>query len=76
MKEKRKKKNKTENCTELQKPNVKAEVYNNNKKCDWEKKKFKSLIGFHRANKTNNYNRVEKKGKKKKEEKNPKDSIE
>ena len=35
------KKNKTEeerkkeNSTELQKPNVEAEVYNNNKKCGW-----------------------------------------
>ena len=28
-----------ENTTELQKPNVEAEAYNNNKKCDWEKKK-------------------------------------
>ena len=26
---------KKENSTELQKPNVNAEVYNNNKKCDW-----------------------------------------
>ena len=24
-----------ENTTELQKPNVEAEVYNNNRKCDW-----------------------------------------
>ena len=24
-----------ENSTELQKPNIEAEVYNNNKKCDW-----------------------------------------
>jgi len=24
-----------ENSTELQKPNVEAEVYNNNRKCDW-----------------------------------------
>ena len=33
-------KNKKENSTELQKPNVEAEVYNNNKnkKYDWEKK--------------------------------------
>ena len=30
--EKRKKK---ENSTELQKPNIDAKVYNNNKKCDW-----------------------------------------
>ena len=28
-------KKKEENSTELQKPNVEAEVYNNNKKCDW-----------------------------------------
>ena len=32
-KEKRKKKKK-ENSTELQRPNMEAEVYNNNKKCD------------------------------------------
>ena len=31
MEEERKK----ENSTELQKPNVEAEVYNNNRKCDW-----------------------------------------
>jgi len=31
---KKEKKNKKENSTELQKPNVDAEVYNNNKKCD------------------------------------------
>ena len=29
------KKEKKENSTELQKPNVEAEVYNNNRKCDW-----------------------------------------
>ena len=34
MEEERKKKEKKEN-TELQKPNVEADVYNNNKKCDW-----------------------------------------
>ena len=34
MEEKRKKKKK-ENSTELQKPNVETEVYNNNKKCYW-----------------------------------------
>ena len=33
MEEERKKKKK-KNSTELQKPNVEAEVYNNNKKCD------------------------------------------
>ena len=31
---KRKKKKKDENSTELQKPNVEAEVYDNNKTCD------------------------------------------
>ena len=30
----RKKGEKQENSTELQKPNVEAEVYNNNRKCD------------------------------------------
>ena len=35
MEEERKKKKKKENSTELQKPNVDAEVYNNNKKCYW-----------------------------------------
>ena len=33
MEEERKKKKK-ENSTELQKPKIEAEVYNNNKKCD------------------------------------------
>ena len=33
-KEKRKKEKKQENSRELQKPNIEAEVYNNNKKCD------------------------------------------
>ena len=55
-KEKRKKKE--ENSTELQKPNIETEVYNNNKKCDWKKKKLKSLIGFHSANKIEKYNGV------------------
>ena len=49
MKEKEK-----ENSTEIQKPNVGAEFYNN-KKCDL--KKLKSLIRFHSANKIDNYNR-------------------
>ena len=31
---KREKKKKRQNSTELQKPNVEAEAYNNNKKCD------------------------------------------
>ena len=73
---KQKRKNK-ENSPELQKPNVKAEVYNN-KKCDWgekkEKKKLKSFIRFHRANKIDNYNRAGGKGKRKR--KNPKESTE
>ena len=65
-----------QNSTELQKPNVEAEVYNNTKKCDWEKKeKPKSLIRFHSANKIGNYNRGGKR-KQKKKEKNPKISIE
>ena len=34
MEEERKKGEKKENSTELQKPNVEAEVYNNNRKCD------------------------------------------
>ena len=38
------KKEKKENSTELQKPNVEAEVYNNSKKCDWEKKKKSSKV--------------------------------
>ena len=63
-----------ENSTELQKPNVEAEVYSSNKKCDWGKKKFKSLIGFHRAIKPTTT--TEEKKKRKKEKKNPKDSTE
>ena len=38
MKKKERKKEKKEDYTELQKPNEKAEFYNNNKKCDWKKK--------------------------------------
>ena len=64
------------NSTELQKPNVGAEVYNNNKKCDWgerkKNKKLKSLIGFLSANEIDNYKRGRKKGNKQ----NPKESIE
>ena len=63
-----------ENFTELQKPNIEAEVYNNNKKCDWGKKMLKRLIRFHSANKINNYNKVGVKGTKKK--KNSKESTE
>ena len=32
---------KKESSTVLQKPNVEAEVYNNNKKCDWGEKSSK-----------------------------------
>ena len=35
MEEERKKEKEKENSTELQKPNVEAEVDINNKKCDW-----------------------------------------
>ena len=49
---------KKENSTALQKPNIEAEVYNNNKKCGWKKKKkLKCLIRFHSANKNDNYSR-------------------
>ena len=54
-----------ENFTELQKPNIEAEVYNNNKEWNGRKKKLKSLIRFHSANKINNYNRGGKKKQKK-----------
>ena len=48
------------------KAQLEAEVYNNNKKCDWEKKKkLQSLIRFHSANKIDNYNREGEKKKKK-----------
>ena len=53
-------KKKKENATELQKPNIEAEVYNNNNECDWEKeilKKLKSFIRFHSANVIDKCNR-------------------
>jgi len=54
--EKRKEKKKTpEKC----KSPVEAEAYNNNKNCDWEKKKLKSLNRFRSGNKIDNYNGVE-----------------
>ena len=58
IKTKRERKKKKENSTELQKPNVEAEVYKNNRKM-WlrEKKNLKSLITFHSANKIDNYSR-------------------
>ena len=67
IKIKKREREKKDNSKELQKPNVEAEVYNNNKKCDWgkKKKKLKSLIGFLSANEINNYNRVGGKGKEK-----------
>ena len=47
-----------ESSTELQKPKLEKEVYNNNKKNVTKgKKMIKSLIGFHSANKIDNYNR-------------------
>ena len=62
------KERKKENATELQKPNVEAEIYDNNKKCDWgkRKKKLKSLTGFLSANKIDIYNRGREKEKMKK----------
>ena len=35
MEEERKKRGKKKKSIKLQKPNVEAEVYNNNRKCDW-----------------------------------------
>ena len=57
MKKGKKKERKKKNSTELQKPSLEAEVYNNNKKCDCQKIKLKRLIRFHSANKINIYNR-------------------
>ena len=58
LKLKKEKRNKENNSPELQKPNMEAEVYNNNKQGDWEKKKnLRSLVIFHSANKIDNYNR-------------------
>ena len=39
----KKERKKMENSPELQKPNVEAEVFNKNKKCDWGKKKAQKL---------------------------------
>jgi len=53
--------------TELQKPNIEPVVYNNNKICDWEKKKnLRNLIRFPSANKIDNYIRGEHKTRNKK----------
>ena len=73
-KEEERKNKKEENSTELQKPNTEAEVYNNNKKCDWGKQKLKSLIRFHSANEGGAGGRGM--GKKKKKKNNPKESTE
>ena len=55
-----------ENSTELQKPNIEADVHNNNKNVTEEKKKIsKALIRFHSVNKINNYKRGGGKWKKK-----------
>ena len=51
---KKRERKKKENSTELQKPNVEAEVYNNNKKCDWGKKEKAQMLRFHSANKIDN----------------------
>ena len=40
---KKKKRKEDENSTELQKPNIEVEVYNNSKKFDWGEKKAKKL---------------------------------
>ena len=69
------KEKKEENSTELQKPNIEAEVYDNDKKKIWlrkkENKKLESLIGFLSANKINSYKRGVERGKI-----NPKESTE
>ena len=65
-----------ENYLELQKSNVEAKVYNNNKKCDCQKIKLKCLVRFHSANKINIYNRGGKNKIGKKKKKNPKESTE
>ena len=65
--EEERKKEKKENSTELQKPKLEAEVYNNSKKMwlGWGKAAQK-FIGFLIANKINNCNRRGEKGKKEK----------
>ena len=50
MMKRKKNKKKEENVTELQKPNIEAEVYKNNKNCDRGKKNVQNLIGFLSAN--------------------------
>ena len=65
-KKKKERKKKKENSTELQKPNVEAEDYNNKKNVTEKIKKLKSLIRFQSANKIYSYNRQEKREKKRK----------
>ena len=36
-----KRRKKPQNSPELQKPNIEAEIYNSNEKCDWEKNRKK-----------------------------------
>ena len=67
-KRKKKEKNK-ENSTELQKPNIEAEVYNSNKNVTEKIKKLRNLLRFHSASKTDNYNRGRGKETKNKKEK-------
>ena len=68
FKRRRKEKKREENSTELQKPNVEAEVNDDNKNVT-EDKKIKSLIGFLSANKIDNYNGAGGRGKKEKKSK-------
>ena len=61
---------KKENSPELQKPNIETGVYDNNKKCDWRKKKKAQKLRFHSANKIKKLQ--QRGGKKEKKGKNPK----
>ena len=68
-KEKTEEERKMENSTELQKPNIEAEVYNSNKNVTEKIKKLRNLLRFHSASKTDNYNRGRGKETKNKKEK-------
>ena len=76
----KKRKKKKENSTELQKPNIQAEVYNNNKNVTEKekKKRLKILNRFHIANKIDKYKVGAGGGgeKEKRKKKNPKESTE
>ena len=53
LKKEKWKKKKKENSPEPKNSNIEAEVYNNNRKCDWggkREKNLNSLIQFHSAN--------------------------